>query len=345
MMQRKFMSLFFATVTLFGVFACSLSGVAQTPAADSAPDPASAASAATDPAPSARVESDTPEYARGMKAMDEGRWNDALKAFDQVAAAHNDRSEAALYWKAYSLEKLGRKDDAQATCEQLVAADPQSTWRPECMALRVEAGVHVQIDEAKMQADMAKAMTKMDVHLGDFQVRLDDMDIDLDELGDSGQPHDPNDDLKLMALSSLMRQEPEKALPILRDFIASKRPVEVRRRALFVLGESKAPGAQELLTEIATKNGDPVLQRAAVQTLATMRGKAAAPELVTIYKNSSDHGVKRAAVNGLFIAGDASGMVELARAEKDMEMKRDIVSQLALMHDPAATAYMEELLK
>jgi len=340
------MSLALVTVTMFGVLAFGFRGVAQTPGADpaAAADPAPVASAAMDAAPSPKA-NEPPEYASGMKAMDEGRWNDALKSFDQVAAAQGDRSEAALYWKAYSLEKLGRKDDAQATCDQLVAADPQSTWSPECMALRLEAGIHVHIDEAKMQADMAKSMAKMNMNLGNMEVRLGDMDMDLDEMGDSGQPHDPNDDLKLLALSSLMRQEPAKALPILRDFIESKRPVELRRRALFVLGHSKAPGAQELLTEIATKGGDPVLQRAAVQTLATMRGKAAAAELVKIYKSSTDHGVERAAVNGLFIAGDAAGLVELARAEKDMEMKRDIVSQLALMHDPAATAYMEELLK
>jgi hypothetical protein len=47
----------------------------------------------------------------------------------------------------------------------------------------------------------------------------------------------------------------------------------------------------------------------------------------------------------LFIARDAARLVDLARGEKDLNLKRDIVSQLAIMHDPVATAYMEELLK
>jgi hypothetical protein len=38
-------------------------------------------------------------------------------------------------------------------------------------------------------------------------------------------------------------------------------------------------------------------------------------------------------------------MVEMARSEKDVELKRTIVSQLALMNDKAATDYMIELLK
>jgi hypothetical protein len=35
----------------------------------------------------------------------------------------------------------------------------------------------------------------------------------------------------------------------------------------------------------------------------------------------------------------------MARGEKDLELKRTIVSQLALMNDKAATDYMVELLK
>ena len=104
-----------------------------------------------------------------------------------------------------------------------------------------------------------------------------------------------------------------------------------------MLSRSKAPEAQALLTEIANNKTDPSLQRVAVQTLATGRGKQAGPDLMTIYRNSTDKEVKRAAVSGLFIASDATDLVELARSEKDLNMKREIVTQLALMHDPAAT--------
>jgi hypothetical protein len=64
-----------------------------------------------------------------------------------------------------------------------------------------------------------------------------------------------------------------------------------------------------------------------------------------VYRGSSDAGVKRAAINGLFLTHDAPRLVDLARGEKDLNMKRDIVSQLSLMDDKAATDYMLELLK
>jgi hypothetical protein len=47
----------------------------------------------------------------------------------------------------------------------------------------------------------------------------------------------------------------------------------------------------------------------------------------------------------MFITQDAPRMVDMARGEKDLELKRTIVSQLALMNDKAATDYMVELLK
>ena len=105
------------------------------------------------------------------------------------------------------------------------------------------------------------------------------------------------------------------------------------------------PGDELMITEIAKTNHDPELQRAAIQMLALNRGKDSGATLVEIYRASSDAGVKRAAVNGLYLARDAARLVELARAEKDLNQKREIVSQLALMKDPVATDYMLELLK
>ena len=56
---------------------------------------------------------------RGVKALDDHRWNDAVTAFDQAASGKGKRADAALYWKAYALNKLGRADLAGATCGQL----------------------------------------------------------------------------------------------------------------------------------------------------------------------------------------------------------------------------------
>ncbi len=341
-MQRNFMVLSLASVVTFAGLSYGAACLAQAPE----PAPLQIVQAPDAPPPLPPPS----DFNKGLKAMDEGRWNDALSLFDRVEATHGEYADAALYWKAYNLEKLGRNDDARAACSLLASSAAQSPWNAECIALQVANGidqtshhvhVHVNVDQARINADVAREVRESTRELyrnigdayGENSYKI------------NKTPHDPNDDLKLLALNSLMEQEPEKAMPLLRAFLFSDKPIELRRKALFVLGQSKAPGSQELLVEIATRNEDVALQRAAVQTLATTQGKAATPELVKIYQGSSDPAVKRAAVSGLFLAQDATDLVVLARAEKDMDMKRDVVTQLALMHDPAATAYMEELLK
>jgi len=323
-MQRKFMFLSLASAVMFSGFSHGAVCLAQAEPASGVEIVQAPGVNPPSPAP--------PDFNSGLKAMDEGRWSDALSSFDKV---HGEYADAALYWKAYNLEKLGRTDDARAACARLASASAQSPWNAECMALQVNSGAH-------HPAVKVQVLKSKEPHDG-YRVIADEYNVGPYKTTDT--PHDPNDDLKLLALNSLMEQEPEKAMPILRSFIFSDKPIELRRRALFVLGTSKAPGSRELLLDIATTSKDVSLQRAAVQTLATTEGKAAAPELMKIYQGSTDTQVKRAAVSGLFIAQDAPDLVTLARAEKDIELKRNLVSQLSIMHDPAATAYMEELLK
>ena len=353
-MTRKLLTL--ALAAALPMVTYTTPSYAQSPDAAPAVSPSPAVSASSAPSPSPQPAQRDPLYNEGMKAMDEGRWADAAATFDKEAVKNPDSSEASLYWKAYSLEKLGKHDEANITCAKLESSRPTSSWNRECMRLRVQSTVDTETlkahasERAQHEAERAQHEAEraqlnalnIDQHLTTLTLNGP---FDREGIGKSRQPIDPNDDIKLLALNSLMQQEPEKALPILRAFIFSDKPIELRHRALFMLGESKAPGAPELLTEIATKNSDPELQRAAVQTLAITRGKEAAPALVKIYRESTDHNVKRAALSGLFLTRDASGLVDLARGEKDLTMKREIVSQLALMHDSVATAYMEELLK
>jgi hypothetical protein len=278
-------------------------------------------------------------YAQGTKAMDEQRWADAVSAFDKVAAAKGKRADAGLYWKAYSLDKLDKKDEARATCDALRKDQPSSSWNRECMVLRVHANIDV--DGIREMARQNVELAQMNIDLGPDFKGFDGREFRMNMKGRATT----EDDIKILALNSLMRQDSAKALPILRDMLHSDKSPEVKREALFVLSRSKDPQAQAIVTEVATSNPDPKLQGAAIEILVTSRGKDASPTLVQIYHSSADAGVKRAAVNGLFIVRDAPKLVELARGEKDLNLKRQIVSQLAVMKDPAATDYMLELLK
>ena len=109
----------------------------------------------------------------------------------------------------------------------------------------------------------------------------------------------------------------------------------------FVPCGEQANGA---LKEIATTETDSELRRKAIRNLGVTGGRVG-QMLVEIYQKSSDPGSKEAALDGLFIANDAHDLVALARAEKDIGMKRKIVDKLSVMGNKEASDYMMELLK
>lgn len=98
------------------------------------------------------------------------------------------------------------------------------------------------------------------------------------------------------------------------------------------------------LTEIAQSEQDAELRRKAIRNLGIAGGKSVAPALMATYQKNTDTETRRAAAQALFLANDAPDLVTLARGEKDLEMKKYLVQQLSLMHDPEATKYMLEIL-
>ncbi len=247
------------------------------------------------------------DYDRGMNALDNRKYEDAVRSFDSVIAAKTPRAEGALYWKAYALNRLGRRDDALAAIATLRRDYPKSRWLNEAQALEVE-------------------------------VRQS-----------SGKPVSPadesNEDLKLIAINGLINADPERAVPMLENVLKGAAAPTVKDRALFVLSQSPSPRAQQLLADYAKGSGNPDLQIRALRYL----GMAGTPEkqqlLVSVYSGTTDVNVKTAVIRALFIAGAAGKLVDLARKERDPQMKVDIVRQLSLMGNKEATDYMMEILK
>jgi hypothetical protein len=66
---------------------------------------------------------------------------------------------------------------------------------------------------------------------------------------------------------------------------------------------------------------------------------------VSIYQSDQNHDMRNAVLEALFLQQNGKALVNLARSEKDPEMKKEIAKKLALVHSKEATDYMMELLK
>jgi HEAT repeats len=274
---------------------------------------------------------DDDAYTTGTHAMDEHRWQDAVSAFDKVISEKGKRVDAALYWKAYSLNKLGKTQLAIATCDQLHSQFADSSWNKDCNTFSVDVQVDPKViaeDQAKIRVDRVRPYVK---------IRPD--------VGESGVARGSDEDLKILALNSLLNRDPATALPLLRGILSGNQPLSVKKHALFVLAQSKSPEAEGILRDAALGKLDPQLQGQAIQAMAVFQGKRANDTLAEVYRTTTDPKIKTSIISAMFITKDAPRMVEMARNEKDLELKRRIVSELALMNDKAATDYMMELLK
>ena len=110
-------------------------------------------------------------------------------------------------------------------------------------------------------------------------------------------------------------------------------------KAFFLAGDSKR------LDEAASSEKDPELRRAAVRNMGLLNSADSAKALQTIYAKETDRSVREEVLNSYFIQGNATGLVAIARGEKDPELKKLAVSKLALMHNKEATDYLMEILQ
>ena len=105
-------------------------------------------------------------------------------------------------------------------------------------------------------------------------------------------------------------------------------------------------GASDKMIELAKNEKDPVLRRAAVRNLGLMGSQKTGDAIKAIYQSDTSPEIRKECVNALFLQNNGKTMVELARAEKDPQMKRELVQKMSIMGKNKDIAdYMMELLK
>lgn len=245
-------------------------------------------------------------YDAGMDATYDGHYDRALATFSRLADEKGPRADAALYWKAYSENKLGRRDDALATIGELTKSYPSSRYLKDAKALAVE------VRNASGQA--------------------------------VAPGNQADEDLKLIAINSMQHSAPEQALPLLEQVLQGTASPRVKARALFVLALSDAPRAREVLTNIAKGGSTPDLQSRAIQYLGVHGGRESRAALAEVYAASNDVDIKRRILRAFMISGEKNRLLTAAQSEKDPELRSTAVEQLGVMgaHDALWQLYQKE---
>ena len=230
-------------------------------------------------------------YRQAAREVDQRQYEKAVELFSKVIERKEARADGGMYWKAYSLSRLGRSTEGLATLAELEKSHPKSGWLNDAKALA---------------AEMRQA---------------------------AGQPVRPetedDEELKLLALNGLMHSEPESALPLVEKILnAPKNPPRLKKRALFVLAQSRSARAREIVTQYAKGGANPDLQLAAVEYLGVLNSPESRQSLADLYASATDHSVKRAVLRGFMISRDKERLLAAAKSETNLDLRREALQML-----------------
>jgi HEAT repeat protein len=245
-------------------------------------------------------------YAEGQNALDDYRWDRALGYFDRVVQLKGSKAEGALYWKAFSQNRLGQRSEALATIAELSKTFPNSSYRKQAAVLEAE-------------------------------VRRD--------IGQPVRPQDSADDeVKLLALQALQNTSPEQAVPILEKTIEGTASPKVKQRALFVLAQSNSPRAREVLRNYAKGSSTPELQIQAIRYLGVHGGPESRAVLAEVYGGTTDVDVKRRILRAFMTSGEKERLLKAAQGEQNPELRAEAVTQLGNVgaHEELWQLYQKE---
>ncbi len=237
-------------------------------------------------------------YQEGTTALDDRQWDRAIQAFRRVTSLKRSRADAAMYWTAWALNKQGNRAEALSALDQLKRGFPKSQWIDEARALETE------IRQA------------------------------------SGQPvkpeSEPDEDLKLIALNSLMNSDSDRAIPMLDKFLQGTESTALKERALFVLAQSDVTQARSIIADVARGSRNPDLQKKALEYLGIFGGVENRRALLSIYESTTNLDIKRQILHSFMVAGERDRLLAVARTEQNAELKKEAIRQLGVMGEGEA---------
>lgn len=235
-------------------------------------------------------------YSDGREALDEDRYDQADAKFSELVDMNGPQTDAAMYWKAYAENKLGKRDAALTTIADLEKKYAQSRWLKDAKALEIEV----------------KQSTGQPAH----------------------PESQPDEELKMLAIQGLMNSDPQRAMPLLEKVLNGTGTPKEKSRALFVVAQNGSQQSRDILARIARGESNPDLQRKAVEYLGMFGGQQARETLAGIYASTTDPSIKRAILRSYMIGGDKAHLLAAAKGEKDASLRAEAIRELGIAHAP-----------
>ena len=292
---------------------------------------------------------------------------------------HN-QADAAIYWLAFTQKKQRHYSEAEQLLVQLENNYPKSSWVSDAKALRLEiapalgnvAYVNQVMSAAQsprpsrsvgftapVSPDQAPtprpATAPMVVSADGRSFEFTATPPGFPSVAISGDGHyavtlpgqsganamDEKDEIKAIALQSLMQSNPERALPYIGEMLKndSKASKGLKEVAVRLLGQYRGTSSTSLLLDLARNQSDPKLRRSAIYSLSNVEDDKVFDLLLDLATKSEDPEIAKTALRALANhrnqkAKDSIG--SLALNAKSLLIRRDAMYYLGERKDDAS---------
>ena len=290
-------------------------------------------------------------YRRGQASLDKHDYPAAVDAFKAAIREKSSRSEGALYWCAYAQNKLGQRTEALTTLAELKKTYPDSRWLEDAKALELEVqqasgspvSPETATDEdlkllalnALISSDPDRTIPMLEKLLkGNNTPRVKERALFVLAQSHSPQSREMlanvakgkfNPDLQSKAIEYLGIFGGREASSTLSDIYKSTSDTHIKRA---ILHGFMVSGSKDAVLAVARNEQNPELRIDAIQQLGIMGASA---ELMQFYTSDAPVEVKKAVLKALFVGGQSDKILEIARNDKDIAMRREAIHLLGPM--------------
>jgi HEAT repeat protein len=153
--------------------------------------------------------------------------------------------------------------------------------------------------------------------------------------------------IRQRAVSLLATERGHHGFEVVKGLIANDADERIKERAVQSLGNSKDPGALDLLLETARRNGNPKLRAQAIGALV----RRPEPKILDALKaaiDDPDVTVQRRAISTLNSLPDGEGiplLIQVIKTTRNPDVRKQAMNTLQGSRDPRALAYFEDVLR
>ncbi len=304
-------------------------------------------------------------YWEGQAALKQSDWSTALRRFqdlENLLLKNEPKSvDAALYWQGYALVQAKRTAEARNVIERLRREFPDSRWSRDANTLLAQTRPATQLDPALTDDELA------DIAVEGLLNAPPERAVPLLKKVLASQR---STEVKKRALFVLSQLETDEAMNVVLDAAKNSRDPELRREAIQMLGISGANAAIEGLVDIyassksaddkervidawlvadrkdlvlktARNEPDPALRHKAIEALGAME---ASDELRQLFDATQDADNRRAIIQSLGVAGNASALKSIAgNASLPQDEQVEAMHALGVAGDQEGVAALVDL--